>query len=114
MFGSTATSGITSAVLAALAPSRVALPVTSGSYTPTNGNGVNSVRGSIFAARIGWPPGFHVVPLSVERLRDRLKSNCAPWSLLRKFRISLNTSTSVPSGSTTIWLPIVWLMAPGS
>jgi hypothetical protein len=50
--------------------------------------------------------GLQVRPLSEERMS---RTVCEPL-----FRISVKTSTSVPSGSTTIWLPIVWAFGPGS
>jgi hypothetical protein len=52
-----------------------------------------------------------VRPLSVERIRRTLqpRSFCE-FSLWN----SAKRSTSVPSGSTTIWLEIVWSFWPGS
>jgi hypothetical protein len=49
----------------------------------------------------------HVAPLSAERM-SRSRGLGAPI-----LASSVKESTSVPSGSTTIWLLIVWLLAPG-
>ena len=50
----------------------------------------------------------HVAPLSAERMmRNRMLG--APT-----FASSVKNSTSMPSGSTTIWLLIVWALGSGS
>src|SRR5215211_237089 len=52
-----------------------------------------------------------VSPWSVERITAAVKPR---FARLRTLRIQLNSITRSPFGSTTIWLPIVWLNWPGS
>ena len=102
MLRSTAISGM-------MSPVRTAAPVSGSTTLEPRSSDI----GCILAARVAGPC-VQVRPLSLERISEKLKSNFAPLSLFLKPRISLKASTSVPSGSTTTWLPIVWLLAPGS
>ena len=78
-------------------PSRTAVPL-SGSFTPSE-------------SRLDTYTGAdQVAPRSSERI-TATRADCAPPSGVS---IRLNTFSSAPLGSTTIWLPMVWLRMPGS
>jgi hypothetical protein len=69
-----------------------------------------SVTPSVIIRSISIGPD-QVPPLSVERMTAAVKPR---FRFAPTLRMRLNSITRSPFGRTTIWLPIVWALLPGS
>src|SRR5919197_3453401 len=69
------------------------------------GSGSRTPRSPMLAMIVAFED--HVVPWSLEKITATLSPRLMPWPF--EPLMYVNPSTSVPSGSTTIWLAIVWV-----